>query len=182
MAMGMDGLDDADVRRILCDTRRIAMVGASDRQDRPSNGVMRFLQSFGWQVTPVNPSLAGKLLLGVPVVASLAEAGPLDMVDIFRAAEHAGEVVDAAIALGARTVWMQLGVIDAWALDRARAAGLNAVMHRCPAIEAPRLRASPFPYLNNLQTRAMSAPRSSAEPPAAGQQGTEQPTTEGDSQ
>ena len=142
--MSMDGLDDAEVRRILCETRRVAVVGASDRLDRPSNGVMRVLQSFGWQVTPVNPALAGQTLLGMRAVGTLAEAGPLDMVDIFRASEHAGEVVDEAIALGARTVWMQLGVIDRRALDRARAAGLNAVMHRCPAIEAPRLRASPF--------------------------------------
>ncbi len=173
MAMGMDGLDDAEVRRILCDTRRIAVVGASDRQDRPSNGVMRFLQSFGWQVTPVNPGLAGQMLLGMPVVANLDQAGPLDMVDIFRASEHAGEAVDEAIALGARTVWMQLGVIDYQALDRARAAGLNAVMHRCPAIEAPRLRASPFPYLNRLQDRAMSAAQQPPPEP-------DLPTTEGE--
>ena len=154
----MDGLDDAEVTRILCDTRRIAMVGASDRTDRPSNGVMRFLLSSGWQVTPVNPGLAGQMLLGQRVVATLDEAGPLDMVDIFRASEHAGAVVDDAIRLGARTVWLQLGVIDYLAADRARAAGLAVVMHRCPAIEGPRLRASPFPYLNRLQTRAMSAP------------------------
>ena len=143
--MGIDGLDDADVRRILCGTRRIAVVGASDRADRPSNGVMRFLQSSGWHVTPVNPGLAGRSLLGVTVVASLDEAGPLDMVDIFRASEHAGGVVDDAIRLGARTVWLQLGVIDPLAAGRARAAGLDAVMDRCPAIEAPRLRAAPPP-------------------------------------
>ena len=141
--MTPDGLDDEAVRRILCGTRRIAMVGASDRPDRASHGVMQFLQAAGWHVTPVNPVLAGRSVLGVPVVATLAEAGPLDMVDIFRASAHAGAVVDEAIALGARSVWMQLGVIDSAALARARAAGLGAVMDRCPAIEAPRLRATP---------------------------------------
>ena len=147
--MASDGLDDAQVHRILATTRSVALVGASDRPDRPSHGVMRFLQSQGWRVTPVNPALAGQTLLGMPVVATLAEAGPLDMVDIFRAAPHAGAVVDEAIALGARTVWLQLGVIDHAALARARAAGLAAVMDRCPAIEAPRLRALPPPHETN---------------------------------
>ena len=141
--MAIDGLEDAAVARILRDTRRIALVGASNRPDRPSHGVMQFLQSWGWTVTPVNPLLAGQSLLGEPVVATLAEVGPLDMVDIFRASDKAGEVVDEAIRLGAHTVWLQLGVIDTLAADRARAAGLSVVMDRCPAIEAPRLRAAP---------------------------------------
>ncbi len=145
MAMRIDALDDAEVRRVLCGTRRIALVGASDRADRPSNGVMHFLLSRGWPVTPVNPQLAGQALHGQRVVASLAEAGPLDMVDIFRASAHAGAVVDEAIALGARSVWLQLGVIDEAAASRARAAGLAVVMDRCPAIEAPRLRAYASP-------------------------------------
>ena len=147
--MAIDGLDDAAITRILSETGRIALVGASDRPDRPSHGVMRFLQSRGWAVKPVNPVLAGQSLLGQRVVASLEEAGPLDMVDIFRASDKAGEVVDDAIRLGARTVWLQLGVIDMAAAGRARAAGLNVVMDRCPAIEAPRLgvvpKASPRP-------------------------------------
>ena len=100
---------------------------------------MRFLLGQGYAVTPVNPGLAGQTLLGQTVVASLQEAGPLDMVDIFRAADQAGAVVDEAVAAGARTVWLQLGVIDAAAAARARAAGLAVVMDRCPAIEMPRL-------------------------------------------
>ena len=141
--MPTDGLPDAEVARILRDTRRIAMVGASNRPERPSHGVMRFLLQRGWQVTPVNPGLAGQSLLGQPVVGSLEECGPLDMVDIFRAADQAGGVVDEAIRLGARSVWLQLGVVDHAAADRARQAGLAVVMDRCPAIEAPRLSVSP---------------------------------------
>ena len=141
--MARDGLDDAEIARILRQTYRIALVGASDRPERPSHGVMRFLLSHGWVVVPVNPGLAGRNLLGQPVVASLGEAGPLDMVDIFRASDQAGGVVDEAIRLGARSVWLQLGVIDMAAAQRAREAGLAVVMDRCPAIEAPRLRVSP---------------------------------------
>jgi predicted CoA-binding protein len=141
--MALDGLDDAEIARILRETRRIALVGASNKPDRPSHGVMRFLLARGWSVTPVNPGLAGQTLLGQPVVASLDEAGPLDMVDIFRASDQAGGVVDDAIRLGANSVWLQLGVIDHDAAARARTAGLKVVMDRCPAIEAPRLGASP---------------------------------------
>ena len=88
---------------------------------------------------PVNPGQAGQVALGETVVASLAEAGPVDMVDIFRRSEEAGAVVDDAIRCGAKVVWMQLGVVDEAAADRARAAGLKVVMDRCPAIEIPRL-------------------------------------------
>ena len=137
--MAADGLSDTEVAEILRRTWRIALVGASARPERPSHGVMRFLLAHGWEVTPVNPRLAGQSLLGQRVVASLAEAVPLDMVDVFRASEHAGEVMDEAMRLGARTVWLQLDVIDHAAAERARTAGLNVVMDRCPAIEAPRL-------------------------------------------
>ena len=137
--MTIDGLDDAAVADILRNTRRIAMVGASARPDRPSHHVLQMLLAAGWDVTPVNPGLAGQTLLGRTVVASLEEAAPLEMVDIFRASDQAGGVVDEAVRLGARTVWMQLGVIDEAAAGRARAAGLAVVMDRCPAIEAPRL-------------------------------------------
>ena len=143
--MALDGLHDTDIARILRGTRRIALVGASNRPNRPSHGVMRFLLSRGWQVTPVNPGLAGQTLLGQDVVSTLEEAGPLDMVDIFRAPDQAGGVVDEAIRLGARSVWLQLGVIDQDAAQRARNAGLQVVMDRCPAIEAPRLGVSPVP-------------------------------------
>ena len=141
--MAVDGLTDEAVAGILGRTRRIALVGASNKPDRPSYGVMRFLLGRGWAVTPVNPALAGQTLQGQTVVGSLAEAGALDMVDVFRASDQAGAVVDEAIRLGARTVWLQLGVIDQAAASRARAAGLAVVMDRCPAIEAPRLGASP---------------------------------------
>jgi uncharacterized protein len=137
--MTIDGLDDDAVAHILRSTHRIAMVGASARPDRPSHHVLKFLLDAGWDVTPVNPGLAGQTLLGRTVVASLAEAAPLEMVDIFRASDQAGAVVDEAVRLGAKTVWMQLGVIDEAAAERARAAGLAVVMDRCPAIEAPRL-------------------------------------------
>lgn len=137
--MAIDRLDDAEVAAILRRTRRIALVGASARPDRPSHGVMAFLLSHGWEVTPVNPALAGQALLGRIAVGTLAEAGPLDLVDVFRASDQAGGVVDDAIRLDARGVWLQLGVVDAAAAARARAAGLSVVMDRCPAIEAPRL-------------------------------------------
>ena len=100
---------------------------------------MAFWLARGWQVTPVNPALAGQALLGQIVVATLDQAGPLDLVDVFRASDQAGAVVDEAVRLGARGVWLQLGVIDEVAAARGRAAGLAVVMDRCPAIEAPRL-------------------------------------------
>ncbi len=137
--MTVDGLSDDTIRGILLNTSRIAVVGASANPSRPSNEITGFLVQRGFDVTPVNPGLAGQSLYGAPVAASLAEAGPLDMVDIFRRSEEAGAVVDEAIRLGAKTVWMQLGVIDEAAAERARAAGLVAVMDRCPLIEWRRL-------------------------------------------
>ncbi len=128
------------------------MVGASARADRPSNHVLDFLLRQGWDVTPVNPGLAGQSLFGRPVVATLEDAGPLDMVDIFRASDRAGEVVDDAIRLGARSVWLQLGVIDQAAAQRARAAGLIVAMDRCPAIEVPRLRLEPISATRHVDT------------------------------
>jgi len=145
--------EDEAIRDLLLRTRRIAVVGASDRPDRPSHGVFRFLLDRGYDVVPVNPALAGRTLHGVPAVAILAEAAPLDLVDIFRRSAEAGAVVDAAIRLGARAVWMQLGVVDEAAAARARAAGLAVVMDRCPAIEWRRL---------GLPPRIAPAP---AEPP-----------------
>lgn len=138
--MTADRNDDATIRDILLATRRIAVVGASDRPDRPSHGVTRFLMDRGYAVTPVNPGIAGRALHGSTVVAALPDAGPdLDMVDVFRRSADAGAVVDEAIRLGARTVWLQLGVIDDSAGERARAAGLRFVQDRCPVIEWRRL-------------------------------------------
>lgn len=137
--MSADGLSDDDIRSVLTTVKRIALVGASANPARPSNGVLRYLIGRGYEVTPVNPGLAGQTLHGRDVVATLDEAAPLEMVDLFRAAERVGPAVDDAIRLGARVVWMQLGVINEAAAEKARAAGLTVVMDRCPAIEIPRL-------------------------------------------
>ena len=135
--------DDALIREILTSVKTIAVVGWSPKPDRASHGVAAFLARQGYRVIPVNPGQTGQAALGTTVRASLAEAaekdGPIDMVDIFRRSEEAGAVVDEAVAIGAGTVWMQLGVIDEPAAARARAAGLRVVMNRCPAIEIPRL-------------------------------------------
>ena len=131
---------DAEIADLLASTRTIALVGASDRPDRPSYGVMRFLQNQGYRVIPVNPQITGEHVHGEYIWRELSQIGePIDMVDIFRRSEAAGEAVDAAIAAGARAVWMQLGVINHEAAARAEAAGLKVVMDRCPAIEIPRL-------------------------------------------
>jgi uncharacterized protein len=132
-------MTDEEIRRILAQTKRIALVGASAKPERASYHVMEFLLENGFDVTPVNPGLAGQEILGRKVVASLAETTPLDMVDLFRRAEEVEAPVDEAIRLGAKTVWMQLGVINEAAAAKARAAGLAVVMDRCPAIEMPRL-------------------------------------------
>jgi predicted CoA-binding protein len=137
--MSIDGLDDATIRRILADTRRIAVEGASPRPVRPSNEVLHFLVRRGYEVTGVNPGIAGGSLHGRPVVARLDEAAPLDMVDVFRNSRHVGPVVDEAIRLHAKTIWMQLGVIDEDAAARAREQGITVVMDRCPVIEVRRL-------------------------------------------
>ena len=130
---------DETIRAVLTSNRRIALVGASAKPERPSHGVMGFLIRHGFEVTPVNPGLAGQTIHGRTVVASLAEAGPLEIVDIFRASDQVGPVVEEAIALGAKVIWMQLGVVNREAASLARAAGLTVIMDRCPAIEWPRL-------------------------------------------
>jgi predicted CoA-binding protein len=130
---------DDEIFRILTETRRIALVGASNKPARPSYGVMQFLLEQGYDVTPVNPGLAGQEILGRLVVGTLEEAGPLDMVDLFRNSAEVEAPVGEAIRLGARTIWMQLGVVNEAAAEAARAAGLAVVMDRCPAIEIPRL-------------------------------------------
>ena len=137
--MSTSASDDETIRDILLSTRRIAVVGASDRPFRPSFGVAAFLVQRGYAVAPVNPGIAGRSLHGASVVARLDDAAPLDMVDVFRRSSEAGAAVDEAIRLGARSVWLQLGVIDDAAGERARAAGLRFVQDRCPVIEWRRL-------------------------------------------
>jgi len=132
---------DEDIAELLRNARTIAMVGASDRPDRPSYGVMKFLQSHGYRVLPVNPEITGEHVHGEFVWRELAQIGePIDIVDIFRRSDAAGEAVDQAIAVGAKAVWMQLGVIDEEAAERAEAAGLTVVMNHCIKIEILRLR------------------------------------------
>jgi predicted CoA-binding protein len=133
------GATDADIRAILTRYTRVALVGASAKPERPSHGVMGFLLRHGFTVTPVNPGFAGQAIHEQTVVGTLDEAAPLDIVDIFRASDQVGPVVADAIRLGAKVIWMQLGVIDRDAAAQARAAGLMVVMDRCPAIEWPRL-------------------------------------------
>lgn len=136
---------DEDIARLLAETRTIALIGASDRPDRPSYGVMRFLQRQGYRVYPVNPQITGEHVHGEFVWRELGQIGePIDLVDIFRRSSLAGEAIDAAIAIGAKAVWTQLGVRDDDAIARAEAAGLKAVVDRCPAIEIPRLGLPPI--------------------------------------
>jgi predicted CoA-binding protein len=135
---------DALLRKILTETKTIALVGASNKPERDSHGVMRFLQSKGYRVIPINPGLAGQTLNGETVYAGLKDipqdkTGRINMVDIFRnSADAAAPALD-AIEIGARFVWMQLGVVNEPAAEKVRAAGLEIVMNRCPAIEYPRL-------------------------------------------
>ena len=132
---------DEDIAELLTSARNIAMIGASDRPDRPSNGVMKFLQSHGYRVFPVNPQITGEHVHGEYVWRELAQIGePIDIVDIFRRSDAAGEAVDQAIFAGAKAVWMQLGVVDQQAAERAEAAGLKVVMDHCIKIEILRLR------------------------------------------
>src|SRR5688572_20869893 len=131
---------DKDIYDLLANARTIAMVGASDRPDRPSYQVMEFLQQHGYRVIPVNPQITGQHVHGEYVFRELSQIGePIDIVDIFRRPIAAGETVDEAIAVGAKAVWMQIGVINVEAAERAEKAGLKVVMDRCPKIEIPSL-------------------------------------------
>ena len=141
-AVNHDRYDDAYLRRILRDTKTIAMVGASANWNRPSYFAMKYLLDRGYKVIPVNPAAAGQEIMGQKVYGSLDELPQkADMVDIFRNSEAAGPITDEAIKHGAKVVWMQLGVRNDAAAQRAEAAGLKVVMNRCPKIEhSPALR------------------------------------------
>lgn len=133
-------MQDQDISTILNDVKTIALVGASDNPSRPSYGVMAYLLTKGYEVTPVSPKLAGKTLLGQTTYATLADIPhPVDMVDVFRNAEAAYGVAQEAIDIGAKVLWLQLGVINEQAAVLAKQAGLKVVMDRCPKIEIPRL-------------------------------------------
>lgn len=132
---------DDDVRELLTATETWAVVGCSPDPGRDSHRIAALLQSRGKRVVPINPR--AETILGERCYASIADVPDdvaIDVVDVFRRSDQAGAHVDEAIARGARGVWLQLGVIDRDAAERARAAGLRVVMDRCPAIEWPRLR------------------------------------------
>ncbi|MEO5810332.1 MAG: CoA-binding protein [Sphingomicrobium sp.] len=136
--------DPKDIAGLLQGARTIAMVGASDRPDRASYGVMKFLQDQGYRVIPVNPRITGEHVHGEYVWRELGQIGePIDIVDIFMRSDSVGPIVDGAIAVGAQAVWMQLGVIDEAAAAKAEAAGLKVVMDHCPKIEFARLGLKP---------------------------------------
>jgi uncharacterized protein len=138
--MNHDSYPDAYINGILSRHRTIAMVGASSNTSRPSYFAMKYLKEKGFRVIPVNPGQAGKELLGERIYSSLADiAEPVDIVDIFRSSEAALEVTRKAIEIGAKVVWMQLGVRNDEAARLAEAAGLQVVMNRCPKIEYGRL-------------------------------------------
>jgi predicted CoA-binding protein len=129
------------VERVLTEYRTWAVVGCSPSAWRDSHDVAAYLQLKGYRVIPVNPQCDDDEILGERCYPDLASVpGPIDVVDIFRRSELAGTHVDEAIAIGVKAVWLQLGVIDEAAAARARAAGLDVVMDRCPKIELPRLR------------------------------------------
>jgi uncharacterized protein len=140
MMVDHDNYTDAYLAGILAQVRTIALVGASTNWNRPSYFVMKYLQSKGYRVIPVNPGAAGQELLGEKVHARLEDIGePVDMVDIFRNSEAAGAITDEAIRIGAKVVWMQIQVRNDAAAERAERAGLRVVMNRCPKIEVMRL-------------------------------------------
>lgn len=129
---------DEVTRRVLTEYKTWAVVGCSPDPFRDSHRIAALLQARGYRVIPVNPAIDE--VLGERAYAAVGEIPePVDVVDVFRRSDRAGRHVDEAIEIGAKAVWLQLGVIDAAAADRARAAGLDVVMDRCPAIELPQL-------------------------------------------
>lgn len=140
--MTHDHYTDAYLRGILTSVKTIAVVGVSANAARPSNTVFGYMQKAGYTMLGINPGLAGQTLLGAPCYASLADVpGPIDMIDIFRNSDAAGQTVDEALQLPIlpRVIWMQLTVRNDAAASRAEAAGIKVVMNRCPKIEHGRL-------------------------------------------
>lgn len=136
---------DDEISDLLERTKTVALVGASPKPVRPSHRVLKFLLAHGYDVYPVNPGQAGKEIAGRLVYASLADVPvPIDMVDVFRNSKFLSDVVDQAIAIKAKSLWTQLGVIDDEATGRAKACGLHTVVDRCPAIDIPRLGLNPL--------------------------------------
>lgn len=128
------------IQHVLSSVKTVAIVGASAKTVRPSYFVAKYLKDKGYQVFPVNPGLAGQSIAGMEVFESLADIPTsVDMVEIFRNSEAAGPITDEAIAIGAKVIWMQLGVINQEAADRAEAAGLTVIMDRCPKMEFGRM-------------------------------------------
>ena len=160
--MNHDSYPDAYIRGILRGVKSIAIVGASPNQSRPSFFVTRYLTEKGYRVFPINPGQAGKDIFARPVFARLADVPePLDMVDVFRGAEHAEAIVEEALSLEPRpsVIWMQLGVRSDAAAAKAEAAGLKVVMNRCPKIEFGRL-SSEIGWMG-VNSRTLSSRRAS---------------------
>jgi O-acetylhomoserine (thiol)-lyase len=162
---------DAQIRSILERVKTIAMVGASSNWNRPSYFVMKYLQGKGYRVIPVNPGNAGQTLLGERVYAGLRDIPePVDMVDMFRPSGEAPRIVEEAIAIGAKIVWMQLGIRHDEAAAAAERAGIEVVMNRCPKIEFGRLAGElSWSGVNSglIQNRAPQAPRGGRRPQKA---------------
>ena len=132
--------EDATIRKVLTETRTIALVGASNKPERPAHYVMQYLLQKGYNVIPVNPGLEGKELLGQPVFGSLSSIPEtVDMVDIFRNSAAVPPIVEEAIGIGAKSIWMQIGVVNEDAAKLGGDAGMDVVMNACPKIEIPRL-------------------------------------------
>jgi O-acetylhomoserine (thiol)-lyase len=138
--MNHGGYADSYLAGILSRVKTIAIVGASPNWNRPSYFAMKYLQDKGFRTIPVNPRAAGEAILGERCYGSLREIpDPVDMVQVFRKSEEAGPLADEAIAIGAKVLWLQLGVYNEAAAERAEAAGLQVIMNRCPKIEYMRL-------------------------------------------
>ncbi len=134
--------DDDLLRNVLKSTKTIALVGASANPDRPSHYVMAYMQARGYKVIPVNPTIAGRELLNEHVYASLSDIPDdidVDMVEIFRRSDQTPGICKEAVKIGAKYIWMQVGVVNGEAARYASHAGLTVIMDRCPKIDIPRL-------------------------------------------